>query len=281
MKKVILSSDSTCDLPESIIAEYGIKICPIAILLGNDLKHDTVDVTAGDVLDFVKRTGTLPKTSATSAAEYKEWFENLVKDGGEVIHFCISSKSSSCVEHAREAASEVGNVYVVDSFCLSSAQGIEIVRAAELLKEGKTAEEVYEEISSTVGKVQLSFVVDTLEFLHKGGRCSSTALLASKMLKIHPVISTNDGALCVKKKYMGNMKRVLTQYVSDLAAEYKNYDPRLCFITHSPADAELVETVRSLVNEKFAFERVEETFAGSTVTSHCGYNTIGVIFYNK
>ena len=217
MNKIILSSDSTCDLSDALVKEYGVKICPIAILLGDELRHDTVDVNATDVLEYVGKTGTLPKTSATSAAEYKEWFEKLTEGGNEVLHFCISSKSSSCFDHAKEAAAEVENVFVVDSYCLSSAQGIEIARAAKLIGEGKTAKEIYEEITSTVEKVQLSFVVDKLEFLHKGGRCSSTALIASKMLKIHPVISTKDGALCVKKKYMGNLNRVLTQYVSDLA----------------------------------------------------------------
>jgi len=281
MEKVILTSDSTCDLTEEILSEYGIKLCPIAILLGTDVYHDTVNVNADNVLEYVKKTGNLPKTSATSVEEYKDFFRQFADEGYSVIHFCISSKSSSCFEHAKEAATNFENVYVVDSYCLSSAQGMEIVRAAELLKTGMGAREVYDEITSTIDKIQLSFVVDTLDFLHKGGRCSSTALIMSKMLRIHPVISTKDGALCVKKKYMGNMKRSLAQYVTDLAKEYKNYDKTLCYVTHSPSDKELVEYVISLVKENFSFDKIVETFAGSTVTSHCGYNTIGVIFYNK
>lgn len=281
MKKIILSSDSTCDLPSEILEKYGIEICPISIILGGEEFHDTVDVNAEQVLDFVKKTGTLPKTSAISQEVYREYFEKLVGEDTEVIHFCISSKASSCVNQARAAAKEVGNVHVIDSYSLSSGQGIQILRAADLREQGLSADEIVEEIEKCKDKVSITFVVDTLEFLHKGGRCSSVALVASKVLKIHPSIEMKDGALTVKKKYIGNMQRVLTQYVHDTAVEFSQYDGARVFITHSPSDSELVELVKERIKAEFNFAEIIESIAGSTVTSHCGYNTVGIIFYVK
>lgn len=281
MKKIVISSDTTCDLPQNIIDESEIALCPITILLGTEEHRDTIDIDANGVLAYVEKTNTLPKTSATGIYAYKEYFEKLLEDNEQVIHFCISSKASSCYSNAVKAAEELENVFVVDSYSLSSGQGIQVLKACDLLKEGKTAEEIIAEIDANRDKSQISFVVDRLDFLHKGGRCSSVAMAASKVLKIHPAVAISDGALGVKKKYMGNMVRCLTQYVKDIAEENPNYDPKRCFITHSPSDKELVNLVTDSVKNLFKFDEVIDTTAGSTVTSHCGYNTIGVIFYNK
>ena len=281
MEKFIITSDSTCDLPKETIEKYGILICPVSILLGDEDRKDTVDVTAEDVISFVNEKGILPKTSALSIDSYREFFTPLVKDGKKVIHFCISSKASSCYEHAVAAAKEINGVYVIDSYSLSSGQGIQILRAVDLLNSGKTIEETVKIINEEKYKVQISFVIDTLNFLHKGGRCSSVALVASKVLKIHPSIAISDGALTVKKKYVGSLTRALAQYVKDTAVEYKSYDNTRVFITHSPADIELVELVKDAVKSEFSFNEIIESRAGSTVTSHCGYNTIGIIFYTR
>ena len=281
MEKIKITSDSTCDLPQNLVEENGIGICPIAILLGLDEYHDTVDVDANKVLEYVKQTGTLPKTAATSIDAYKEYFEQYTKDGYTVIHFNISSKSSSCYNNASMAAKEMENVYVIDSLSLTTGQGIQILRASEMAKQGKSAKEIVDTINSDRAKVQVSFVVDKLDFLHKGGRCSSAAAVMSKVLKIHPSIAMKEGALAVDKKYMGNLARSCSQYVKDLADAYKNYDESICFITHSPSDQAIVDIVTEKVKEYFKFNQVVDAVAGSTVTSHCGYNTIGVIFYTK
>ena len=173
------------------------------------------------------------------------------------------------------------NVYVIDSLSLSAGQGIQLLRAIDLAKEGLSAKEIVDRINEDRSKVQISFVVDKLDFLHKGGRCSSTAAVASKLLKIHPSIAMKDGALGVDKKYMGNLSRSCSQYVKDIADAYKNYDETRCFVTHSPSDPEIIELVKNCVKEHFRFNEVLESEAGSTVTSHCGYNTIGIIFYTK
>ncbi|MBE5742171.1 MAG: DegV family protein [Clostridiales bacterium] len=281
MEKIKITSDSTCDLTKEIIEANGIGICPIAILLGMDEYHDTVDVDAEKVLAYVNETGVLPKTAATPIDTYKEFFSQYTKEGYTVIHFNISSKSSSCNNNANMAAKEMDNVYVIDSLSLSSGQGIQILKAVDLIKEGKTAKEVVEIINEERKNVQISFVVDKLDFLHKGGRCSSVANVASKVLKIHPSIAMKDGALGVDKKYMGSLARSCAQYVKDIADTYKNYDEARCFITHSPTDEAIVNVVKEKVAEYFKFNEVIESFAGSTVTSHCGYNTIGIIFYLK
>ena len=281
MLKIKLTSDSTCDLPQEFIEKHDIAICPIAILLGLDEYHDTVDIDSHKVLDYVKETGTLPKTAATSIDGYKEFFAKYTSEGYTVIHFNISSKSSSCNNNATVAAQDMENVYVIDSYSLSTGQGIQILRAAKLIEEGKTAQEVVDIINADKEKVQVSFVVDKLDFLAKGGRCNAAKALAASVLKIHPSIVMEDGTLTQGKKYMGNLARGCTQYVRDLATEYKNYDDSICFITHSPSDQAIVDVVTEKVKEYFKFEQIVDATAGSTVTSHCGPNTIGVIFYTK
>lgn len=278
MDKIIITSDSTCDLPVDILREYDVRICPISILLGNEEKFDTVDVTSADVLDFIKKTCILPKTSAVSADRYAEFFKKYVDDGYKVIHFCISSKASSCYEHAEAASKNFEGVYVIDSYSLSSGQGLQILKTADMIKSGMPIEEIVAKAKRLNEKVQTSFVVDKLDFLHKGGRCSSVAVVASKIMKIHPSISIVDGTLQVKKKYVGALKRSIAQYIDDLAVEYKNYDDTRAVLIHSPSDAELVEYTRSLIESKFNFRTIIDSTAGSTVTSHCGYNTIGLMF---
>ncbi|MBO4262453.1 MAG: DegV family protein [Clostridia bacterium] len=280
-RKVRVTSDSTCDLGDELIARYDVGICPIAVILGDEIRHDTVDIDSQGVLDFVEKTGKLPKTAATSQEEYAEYFRKELQESEELIHFCISSKASSCYEHATAAAKEVGNVHVVDSKALSGGQGLLILKACDLLAEGKSAKEVAEIAQNMTDKIQLSFVVDTLEYLHKGGRCSSIALVSAKLLKIHPSIYNKDGELVVQKKYIGSHSRCVAQYIGDLAAEFRNYDDTRAFITHPPSDPELVEMAKEKVKELFKFKEVFDTQAGSTVTSHCGRNTLGVLFINK
>lgn len=281
MEKILLSSDSTCDLPKKVTDEYNIAICPISILLGDEEKYDTIDITAAGIIDFVNNTGILPKTSAITKETYYDFFKKFTDEGYQVIHFCISSKASSCYEHAEAAAKELSGVYVVDSYSLSAGQGLQILKAADMIKSGMSADDIFTAAKTLNEKVQTSFVVDRLDFLHKGGRCSSVALVASKFLKIHPSIAITDGALAVKKKYAGALKRALVQYVDDLADEFKNYDNTRAILIHSPADEDVVNLVRNEVKAKFAFNEIIDVSAGSTVTSHCGYNTVGVMFFLK
>lgn len=279
MSKCIITAETTCDLSKEILTARNFRTIPITVITGIEERKDGDGISVEELFDYVKTTGELPKTAAVSIEEYKEFFEEVKKECDVVMHFSISSGASSSFNNAMAAAKEVGNVYVVDTKALSTGEALLMLKASDMLNQGEEPEAVYKKIVDLVSKVQTSFVVDTLDYLAKGGRCSSVALIASKILKIHPHISENDGSLHVKKKYMGPLGRCLNQYVHDLAEEYKAYDKTRVFVTHSLCDDNaLVESVIALVKELFNFDEIIETQAGATVSTHCGKNTIGVLF---
>lgn len=276
-----ITSDSTCDLGE-LVQKYDIGILPLQVNLDATPYHDGVDITPQDIFDFVAKTKQLPKTSAPSIGDYEGFFEEQLKIADEVIHFNISAKSSGSHNMAKQAAESFnGKVRVIDSMALSSGQGLLVLRAAELRDEGKTADEIEEEIKALRLKVNTSFVPDSLDYLHKGGRCSGMVNFAANILKIHPLIYMENGQLLPGKKYRGKMNMCIKQYVADLKEMYPNYDKSRCFVTHSSADADLVQLAKDLVKENFNFDEVLETVAGSIITSHCGRNTLGVLFIVK
>lgn len=281
MNKYVITSDSTCDLSEELLKKYEITLLPLTITLGDKQYKDNVDVTSEEVLKFVDETGIMPKTSANSVYDYTEFFKKFTDEGYGVLHFDISSEDSACYNNACIAAKEFDNVYVVDTRKLSTGQGILAIKAAIYKNEGVTLEENFNKIEAIKEKSQISFVLDRLDYLHKGGRCSLTTLLAAKILKIHPYIAMTNGSLKVKKKYSGSMVRACEQYVQDLAQEYGSYDKKLVFITHCMASEQIVSAVRKKVEELFDFEEIVETNAGTTVSCHCGRNTIGVIFIEE
>lgn len=285
MDKFILTSDSTCDLSDALVKENDIHIIPLTIILGDKQYKDNVDITSADALAYVDKTGNMPKTSAVSIQEYTDFFAEFVNNGYKVLHFDISSEDSVCYSNALQAAKEFNNettnVYVIDTRQLSTGQGLLIMKAADFRKNGMSIEECYERILSLVSKTRTSFVLDRLDLLHKGGRCSLTTMLAAKILKIHPYISMTDGKLSAKKKYGGSMLRACEQYVTDLAEEYGSYDKTRVFITHCMASDEIVSAVRKKVEELFDFNEIIETLAGTTVSCHCGKNTIGVLFIEE
>ena len=276
-----ITSDSTCDLG-NLVEKYNIGILPLQVNLDATPYHDGVDVTPQDIFKFVAETKQLPKTSAPSIGDYEEFFEQQLAFGDELIHFNISAKSSGSHNIAKQAAESFnGKVRVIDSMALSSGQGLLVLRAAELRDQGKTSAEIEEEINVIRTKVNTSFVPDSLDYLHKGGRVSGMVNLAAAMFKIHPLIYMKEGQLVPGKKYRGKMNLCIKQYVADLKEMYPNYDKARCFITHSSADAELVQYAKDLVKENFAFDEVLETVAGAIITSHCGRNTLGVLFITK
>lgn len=282
-RKIVITSDSTCDLSPELLTKNNIELMRFNVILGVDTYRDGEGITPQTIFDYVEKTGELPKTAAPSVDDYVGFFKKYTEKGLTVIHFNISSGSSASHGFAKEAGKIIGEdkVYVVDSLALSTGQGLLVMKACDLLKEGESAKEIYDEVIALRNNVNTSFVPDTLQYLFKGGRCSSLSFAASKVLNIHPFIDMKDGKLYSKKKYMGSMARCLRSYVKDLAAECPSYDESRCFITHSSAEPELVDTVKKLVAEYFHFEEVIETVAGSIVTSHCGKNTIGVLFIKK
>lgn len=281
--KIKITADSTCDLGNELAEKFGVGILPLSVILGDTkIYRDGIDLTPQDIFDFVAKTGKLPKTCATTVEEYAEYFGKLLEEYEAVIHFNISSKASSSYSNAVTAAARfAGKVDVVDSLALSSGQGLLVLKACELASGGRSPREIVSAVESLRPKVNTSFVPDSLDYLHKGGRCSLTSLIGAKVLRLHPMIEMRDGQLRPTKKYMGGMDRCLKNYVNDLAAEYPNYDKSRCFITHSSCEPEIVARVREQVSEKFSFDEISETVAGSVVTSHCGKGTLGVLFISE
>ncbi len=276
-----ITSDSTCDLGE-LVAQRNVGILPLQVNLDSTPYRDGVDITPQDIFNFVAETKQLPKTSAPSIGDYEDFFTEQLAFGDELLHFNISAKSSGSHNMAVQAAEKFGGkVRVIDSMALSSGQGLLVVKAADLRDEGKSIAEIEEEINALRTRVNTSFIPDSLDYLRKGGRVSGFVNLAAAMFKIHPMIKMENGQLVPGKKYKGKMAMCIRQYVQDLKEMYPNYDETRCFITHSSADEELVQLAKDLVKESFRFDEVIETVAGSIVTSHCGRNTLGVLFITK
>ena len=280
--KIRITSDSTCDL-NHLVEERNIGILPMQVNLDAQSYHDGVDITPQDIFNFVERTKILPKTSAPSIGDYEEFFAEQLKEADELIHFNISAKSSGSHNMAKQAAQSFeGKVRVIDSKALSTGQGLLVLKACDMRDEGKSAAEIEEAINELKTRVNTSFVPDSLDYLHKGGRVSGMIKVVAGMFKIHPLIYMEDGQLVPGKKYKGRMDVLLKQYVQDLKDMYPDYDKSRCFVTHSSADENVVNVAKEKVKELFEFEEVIETVAGSIITSHCGKGTLGVLFiYNK
>lgn len=277
--KIKITADSTCDLSPELVERYNIGILPLSVIMGGNVYKDGVDIKPADIFSFVKENKVLPKSSAPSIEEYTEYFKNAINGYDALIHINISSKASVSHDNAAAAAKTFdGRVFAVDSYALSTGQGLLVLKACDLVAEGKKPQEIVDTLMFLRDKVNTSFVPDALDYLHKGGRCSLAALMGAKVLKLHPMIDMKDGKLYAKKKYMGGIERCLKNYVNDLAETYHNYDNTRCFITHSSCEPEVVEKVRKQVAETFNFKEVLETIAGCVVTTHCGKNTLGVLF---
>ena len=280
MSKIKLTVDSTCDLPVSLAQKYGVEIIPLYTVLGETALRDGVEVTPDDIYKYVADNNALPKTSACPLDDYMTHFKKYTDDGYTVIHFSISSSMSSSHQNAVIAAGEVGNVFVLDTANLSTGSALLVLDAVDMINEGLEAEEIFENLKKNVPLVRASFVVDNLEYLKMGGRCSAVALLGANLLKIKPRIDVKDGAMGVGEKYRGPYAKVLIQYVKQvLAAESVN--TKRVFITHTKCDEAIVNAVVEEVKNNLEFEEVYENTAGCVVTSHCGPNTLGVLFEAK
>jgi len=277
-KKVIISADSTCDLSPELIKRYDIRIVPLYVNLADKVCRDGVDVTPDDIYAFVSRTGILPTTAAVNPEEYLSFFKDMQAGGDcDLIHINISSDMSSCHQNARLASEALSGVYAVDSMNLSTGSGHLVIEAAEMAEAGMAAADIVKELESLRTKVDASFVIDTLEYLHKGGRCSSVAALGANLLKLKPCIEVVNGKMGVGKKYRGSLSSVLPEYASD-RLKAKGVKPRRVFITHSGCEAELLSLVRSKIESLAMFDEIIETRAGCTISCHCGPGTLGVLF---
>lgn len=280
-KQIIISSDSTCDLSRELIERYDIRILPMGVTLGDDSYRDGVNITPDDLYTYVAKTGQLPKTSAINMAEDADFFEELTKDGSAVIHFTISSSMSATYNNARMAAEDFEDVYVVDAKNLSTGSGLLVIAAAEMAQQGMEAGEIAQKVSAMADYVDASFVVDNLEYLAKGGRCSAVAAFGANLLQLKPCIVVKNGAMGVSKKYRGKFEKVLPTYVAERLADGEDIELDRVFVTHAGCDPQLVESIAELVKNTLPFKEVLVTRAGCTVSSHCGANTMGVLFVRK
>lgn len=281
MSKIIISSDSTCDLSAELVEKYGIKILALGVTLGTKVYRDGIDITPDDVYAHHDKTGELPKTTASNVGECIDYFTELKKEGEAIIHFSISSAMSSTFNNTRMAAMEFDDIYVVDSANLSTGSGLLVLAAAEMAQKGMEAAAIVEELEKLKPCVDASFVIDSLEYLHKGGRCSALAMLGANLLKLKPCIEVKNGSMGVGKKYRGAYGRVLAEYVDERLQNVDDIDTSRVFVTHAGCDEETVNAVVEQVKSKGIFDEVLLTRAGCTVSSHCGANTLGVLFIRK
>lgn len=274
--KIAITSDSTCDLSKELIEKYDIKIIPLYINKGNESLRDGLEITPDDIFDYVDSGAGVCQTSALNIADYTDLFEERLKSYDAVIHFNISSNFSSCHTNAKLAAEDFENVYVIDTLNLSTGSGHLVLDAAIMAKEGKTPEEIVAVINEEIPKVESSFIIDTLKYLHKGGRCSSLAALGANLLKLKPCIEVVDGKMDVGKKYRGVWAKLLPGYAKE-RLEGKDICKDRIFITYTSCPPEVVDELRELLKAE-GFGEILENVAGSTITSHCGPNTLGVLF---
>ena len=280
--KIRISADSTCDLTSELIEQYDVKIAPLYILMDDRALRDGIECTREDIFAYTSRTGKLCGTAAVSIADYLDFFGEELKTHDQIVHFTISSDMSACFQNACDAAEEFpGRVFVVDSRNLSTGIGHLVIDGALLAREGKSGEEIQAILDERREKLNVSFVIDTLEYLRKGGRCSTVAALGANLLKLKPCIEVREGKMSVCKKYRGSFEKCIRQYVKERLDGREDIAPELAFITHAAADANVVAAAKEEAAQYGSFETVEETQAGCTVSCHCGPNTLGILFVRK
>ena len=276
--KIAISIDSACDLPKEVIKENNIFCMPYFVTMGEEEYRDGINVTSADLFKFVKEKGVLPKTGAPSAEMFKEYFSDILKSYDAVIHIGLSDKMTSAFANARLGAEELKNVYLIDSMSLSSGIALLALKCVEKVKQGKQPEQIVEELNALRPYVQVSFLVDTLKYLHKGGRCSSLALIGATILMLKPQISVINGEMKVTKKYMGGINGCLKKYVEDMLKK-SSPDLSVAFVTHS-SPMEISSKICDRLRE-YGFKQVYDVNASSTISSHCGPGTLGILFINQ
>lgn len=280
-EKILIASDSTTDLNSELIEKYGIKTIPLGVTVGEETFSDGVDITPDEIYAHYEKTGQLPKTAAVNIAAFSDFFEQYTAEGYSIVLFTISAEMSSTFSNARLAAEDFDNVFVVDTRNLSTGGGLLVLTAAEMAEQGKSAHEIAEECTRLVDCVDASFVIDSLEFLHKGGRCSALAALGANMLQLKPCITVKSGKMGVNKKYRGKYASVLPNYVADRLGDASDIRTDKVFVTHAGCDRAIIDSCVAKVKEIAPEANVMITRASCTISSHCGRNTLGVLFIRK
>ncbi len=276
-------TDSTCDLSHDLLELYDISVLPLMISMGEITKKDGLELVPEEIYRWSDETGQTPKTAAPTIGDAVSFLEPFVNAGLDIIFFGISEFMSATCNVIRLAAQNLNydKVYVVDSKNLSTGIGLQVLRAAKMAKKGSTVLEILNDNSEIKDKVRASFVVNTLTYLHRGGRCSGVTALLANTLKLKPEIMVTEGKMVVGKKYRGNIKSALLKYVHDKEKQLLNADNDRVFITHSGCDQEIIEEIRQYLEDLNIFKEILITRAGGVISSHCGPNTLGVLYISK
>lgn len=279
--KIKITADSTCDLSAELIEKYDIGIVPLYIVKGAESLRDGLEINPEDIFEYVESGKGTCSTAAVNLSDYHDYFSALLKEYDAIVHINISSEMSACYQTACLVAQELGSIYVVDSRNLSTGSGHLVLDAAELALSGMAPAEIKAELDERAKRLEVSFIIDTLKYLHKGGRCSAVAALGANLLSLKPCIEVHDGAMGVAKKYRGNLTKCLRLYVQDKLTNRDDLDYRRIFITHSGVDDETVEQIRADIMASGPWEDIIVTRAGCTISNHCGPGTLGVLYYTK
>ena len=280
--RIRISADSTCDLSPELLEQYDVAITPLYVRLGDRDLKDSIEVTPPDIYRYVEETKSIPKTAAVNVGDYVQFFEQVKAEGYDgVVHFTISSDMSSCYQNACLAAANFENIYIVDSRNLSTGIGHLVLDACLMRDEGKTAKEIFDVLEEAKLKLDVSFVLDTLKYLALGGRCNSLLAFGANLLNIKPSIQVKDGKMGVDKKYRCSFARAVVRYVNDKLEDKDSLNLRRIFITDSGCSDEIRNAAEEAVRKNAPFAEIIHTRAGCTISSHCGPNCIGILFYRK
>ena len=281
MARIKILSDSTCDLAPELLQKYDITLTPLTVVKGGEPFRDGVDITPADIFAHVDGGGALCSTSAVSEYEYATVFSQYVSDYDAVVQITIGSSFSACYQNACLAAQAFDNVFVVDSENLSSGQGLLVMEAARLAEAGQSGEDIARALRELAPKVEASFLVERLDYLYKGGRCSAVAALGANLLGLKPCIEVSGGKMGVCKKYRGSFESAVRQYVRERLEGREDIRPALAFVTHPAAPESVVRAALDTAAQCGSFDQVIETHAGCTVSCHCGPHTLGILFVRK
>ena len=274
-------SDSTCDLPQEVLDKYNITMVPLSVIKDGQGYSDGINITPAEIFDHVANGGDLCSTAAINIGEYADWFAKYASDYDGVIHINLSAEFSSCHQNARLAAAEFDNVRVIDSRNLSTGQGLVVLKACELAKTCEDLDAIANELCYFTEKVEASFLLDRLDYMVKGGRCSAAAALGANLLNLKPCIEVKNGKMSVVKKYRGNYSKCLASYVKDRLANRDDLDYGTLFVTRTPIAEDCLNAVKEAVAEYNHLETTYWNEAGCTVSCHCGPGTLGVLFVRK
>lgn len=276
-----IMSDSTCDLSQDLLERYNITLVPLTIIKDGKAFSDGFDITPADIYQHVASGGNLCSTTAMNVGEYQDWFSKFADSYDGILHINISSEFSSSYQNACLAAEEFENVKVVDSRNLSTGQGLVVLKACELAQTCESLEELRQKVQEFTTHVEASFLLDRLEYMVKGGRCSSVVALGANLLNLKPCIEVKNGKMSVVKKYRGNYAKCLANYVKDRLQGRDDLDRHNLFVTRTPVTQDCLDAVKSAVDEYADFDNIYWTEAGCTISCHCGPGTLGVLFVRK